>query len=180
MASSSFYDMAIGTVRIQLEMLSTIIAKAEASPMAASIPQARIHEDMLPFTFQVDCATHTIHRCLALTSGQFPMADDEWPFDSTTYEQIKARIAKAEEQLAIVDKDKVNARENEVCEWSLARGTTHLKATALEFVRDYVIPNTYFHVVTAYDIARKQGVELSKRDYIVPGLGKHVISRTEG
>jgi hypothetical protein len=31
-----------------------------------------------------------------------------------------------------------------------------------------VLPNLFFHVTTAYDILRHNGVELGKRDYIGP------------
>jgi hypothetical protein len=36
----------------------------------------------------------------------------------------------------------------------------------LQFLRDWAIPHFYFHVVTAYDILRHNGVELGKRDYL--------------
>lgn len=31
-----------------------------------------------------------------------------------------------------------------------------------------MIPNIFFHVVTAYDILRSKGVPLAKKDYITP------------
>ena len=33
-------------------------------------------------------------------------------------------------------------------------------------VRDWALPHFYFHLVTAYDILRHNGVEIGKRDYI--------------
>jgi hypothetical protein len=33
-------------------------------------------------------------------------------------------------------------------------------------LRDWSIPNFYFHVVTVYDILRIRGVEVGKRDYL--------------
>jgi uncharacterized protein len=37
---------------------------------------------------------------------------------------------------------------------------------ALDYVTARQFPNFYFHVVTAYDILRQGGVELSKSDYL--------------
>jgi hypothetical protein len=36
----------------------------------------------------------------------------------------------------------------------------------LRFLRAWCLPHFYFHVVTAYDILRHNGVELGKRDYL--------------
>ncbi len=35
-----------------------------------------------------------------------------------------------------------------------------------EYLRDWALPNFYFHLVTAYDILRREGVQLGKRDYM--------------
>ena len=36
----------------------------------------------------------------------------------------------------------------------------------LQFLRDWALPHFYFHVVTAYDILRHNGVDIGKRDYL--------------
>jgi uncharacterized protein len=38
--------------------------------------------------------------------------------------------------------------------------------TAEQYVRDWALPQFYFHVMTAYAILRSQGVELGKVDYV--------------
>ena len=35
-----------------------------------------------------------------------------------------------------------------------------------EYFMGYAIPNFYFHLATAYDILRHNGVELGKRDFM--------------
>jgi len=40
-----------------------------------------------------------------------------------------------------------------------------LDLTAGQYVRDWALPQFYFHVVTAYSIIRAQGIELGKADY---------------
>ena len=38
--------------------------------------------------------------------------------------------------------------------------------SAFDYVTQYLVPNFYFHVATAYSIMRKNGVGLGKSDYI--------------
>jgi hypothetical protein len=38
--------------------------------------------------------------------------------------------------------------------------------TAEQYVRDWALPQFYFHVMTAYAILRAQAVELGKVDYV--------------
>jgi uncharacterized protein len=38
--------------------------------------------------------------------------------------------------------------------------------TAEQYVRDWALPQFYFHVMTAYAILRSQSVELGKADYV--------------
>jgi len=41
-----------------------------------------------------------------------------------------------------------------------------LSVNGLQLIRDWMLPNFYFHVVTTYDILRQNGVDLGKRDYL--------------
>ena len=43
--------------------------------------------------------------------------------------------------------------------------------TAEQYVRDWAIPQFYFHVMAAYAILRSKGVELGKVDYVSHMLG---------
>jgi uncharacterized protein len=36
----------------------------------------------------------------------------------------------------------------------------------LQLLRDWALPHFYFHVVTAYDILRHNGVDIGKLDYL--------------
>jgi hypothetical protein len=48
----------------------------------------------------------------------------------------------------------------------LKLGGTEVKFKGMQYLLGFALPNFYFHVVTAYDILRHDGVELAKRDYI--------------
>ena len=38
--------------------------------------------------------------------------------------------------------------------------------TTIEYVRDWSVPQFYFHVMAAYSILRKEGLEVGKIDYV--------------
>ena len=40
----------------------------------------------------------------------------------------------------------------------------HMKGA--DYLNHFVLPNFYFHLATAYDILRHNGVEIGKRDYL--------------
>ena len=40
------------------------------------------------------------------------------------------------------------------------------EANGFQYLRDWSLPHFYFHVVTAYDILRHNGIEIGKRDYL--------------
>jgi hypothetical protein len=63
-----------------------------------------------------------------------------------------------------VDEAQINAR---------AGGTVTLKVRGKElnfacepYLLNFVLPNLFFHLTTAYDILRHQGVPLGKMDYL--------------
>ncbi|MCX7253909.1 MAG: DUF1993 family protein, partial [Burkholderiales bacterium] len=36
----------------------------------------------------------------------------------------------------------------------------------MQFLLSHALPNVYFHITTAYNILRHNGVEIGKRDYL--------------
>jgi hypothetical protein len=46
------------------------------------------------------------------------------------------------------------------------RGEKETRYTGIRFLLGHAIPNVYFHVTTAYNILRHNGVEIGKRDYL--------------
>lgn len=169
MTAYSLYDASVGVAKDVLGSLSAIVAKAEASPVAASIPAARIHEDMLPFTFQVFFVTQTVHKMVARLTGAVPK---EYENNLETFDAMKARIAEVESQLAAVGRDAVEGRDNTIVPVGLGPNKPEAKLESWQYVHGYIVPNIFFHLSTAYNIARKEGVELGKMVYLAPFIGK--------
>ena len=51
-------------------------------------------------------------------------------------------------------------------EVQIKRGETMVTYKGQEYLLNRVLPNFYFHITTAYDILRHNGLELGKRDFL--------------
>jgi hypothetical protein len=149
-----------------LTILSTLLKKGEEHAAQAGIkPEtllgARLAEDMLPLTAQVQRASDTAKFAVQrIGGGEAPkFADDE-----TSFAQLQERIASTIAYLQSVDAAQLDAgAEREV---TLKFGSFGANFTGESYLLTFALPNFYFHVVTAYDILRNQGVKIGKLDYL--------------
>lgn len=167
----TFYDASIGVAKDALASLSTIIDKVESSSVAAAVPAGRIHPDMLPFKFQVYMVTTTIHKLVARTTGSEPK---EYENNHETLEAMKTLIAEIQAQVESADRDTINSRETEIVSVGMGKGKPDAKMQSWQYAHGWAVPNVYFHLVTAYDIARKEGVEVGKFDFLGAFMGKFI------
>jgi hypothetical protein len=149
-----------------LNVLSDLLKKGEEHAAQAGIaPEAmlgaRLAEDMLPLSAQVqrasDASKFTIQR---LSGGEAPKFEDT----ETTFAQLQERIANTIAYLQSVDAAQIDAGSDR--EVSLKFGSFGANFTGESYLLSFALPNFYFHVVTAYDILRNQGVSIGKRDYL--------------
>jgi hypothetical protein len=149
-----------------LTILSTLLKKGEEhAAQAGTEPEAllgaRLAEDMLPLTAQVqrasDASKFTIQR---LSGGEAPKFEDT----ETSFAQLQERIANTIAYLQSVDAAQIDAGSDR--EVSLKFGSFGANFTGESYLLSFALPNFYFHVVTAYDILRNQGVQIGKRDYL--------------
>ena len=166
----TFYDSSIVASKGALGSLTAILNKAEQLPNASTFPPARLYEDMRPLSSQfIHLAAQAIERMLARIDGreQVPMVDD-----IATFADMHQRIQEAQEALDKMDKDFVNRRA-EISEPTILTPEWTANMTAAAFVTGS-IPNIFFHLNMAYAILRKEGVALSKLDYIMPFMSPHI------
>ena len=168
--SVSIQHVAVTSITRGLKTLSSLLDKAEAHARASGAdPEAyvtaRLFEDMLPLSGQIQRASDTAKGAIArLAAVEAPaMADDE-----TTFAQLQDRVART---LAYVESVPASAFAGaESREITVPAGPSiTLGFTGLDYLLEFVIPNFQFHVVTAYDILRHNGVPLGKRDFL--GIG---------
>lgn len=147
-----------------LSVLATILTKAEAHCEAKQIkPEvilaARLFPDMLSFTRQVQLACDFAARGTARLAGTEPKS---FPDTETTFAELQERIAAARGYMAGFDADQLSPTR----EVHFKAGGHDMTLAGEEFLSFYSLPQFFFHLTTAYDILRHNGVELGKRDYM--------------
>jgi hypothetical protein len=81
-----------------------------------------------------------------------------------TFADLKARIAKTIDFINSVKAGQLEGSEEK--EIVLRMRSGEVKFKGMQYLLGQALPNFYFHVTTAYNILRHNGVELGKRDYI--------------
>ena len=146
--------------------LSAILDKAQAHAEAkkldaAALTQARLFPDMFPLVRQVQIACDTAKGSVARLAGvDIPKHEDT----EQTFAELKARIAKTVDFVESVSAAKIDGSEGKEVVLKL-RGQD-VSFTGLQYLMGFAYPNFYFHVTTAYNILRHNGVEVGKRDFI--------------
>jgi hypothetical protein len=154
------YDASIPPLIHMLGSLSHILSKGEAHG-GIDPGEARLAPDMLPLKNQIYIATDGAKGCGARLAGvEIPKYEDT----ETTFAELKARVAKTIAFLKSLDRKSFVGAENK--EIVIKTSTNSLEFTGATYVGNFVQPNVYFHITTAYDILRNRGVVLGKPDYL--------------
>ena len=164
--SFTLYDASIPVFLRGFGQLSAILDKAVAHAEAKKIDpsvfiNARLAPDMYTLAGQIqtasDAAKFTGARLAGVEAPSFP--DDEKSFD-----ELQQRIAKTVAFLKGIDPSAIAGQEGR--EIVLKRQTGDIHLTGASYLQGLALPNFFFHVVTAYDILRHNGVEIGKSDYL--------------
>jgi hypothetical protein len=164
--SISIYDQSVTRMRHMLGNLDKLVSKAEAYAEANKIEpsvllHARLYPTMRDFIFQVQVVTDICKSGAGRLAGvEMP----KWADDEETFADVHARIKKALDFLKTVKPRQFENSETKDLELNL-RGNT-VKFTGQSFLLGFVLPNIYFHVTTAYNILRHNGLDMGKRDFL--------------
>ena len=151
-----------------LKNLSAILDKAQAHAEAKKIDptvftSARLYPDMLAMARQVQIATDTAKSAMARLAGaEIPKYEDT----EQTFAELKARIAKTIEFINTFKPAQIEGTDEK--EVVIKLGGNDTKLTGMQYLLGHAHPNFYFHVTTAYDILRHNGLEIGKSDFIGP------------
>jgi uncharacterized protein len=162
----SMHALSVDLFAHALGNLSSILEKGAASAAQRKFEPgvllgARLAPDMLPLTRQVQIAADIAKNAVARLAGQEPPRFED---NETTIEQLRARLARTIDYLNGVPASALEGAETR--DIRLPSGGRTLEFKGLEFLQRWAIPNVFFHVTTAYDILRHNGVELGKRDFL--------------
>lgn len=149
-----------------LNNLSSLLDKAQVHIDArkldpAALTTARLFPDMFHLARQVQVACDIAKGAVARLGGvDVPKHEDT----EQTIEELKARIAKTVAFIESVPQTSIDSSADR--DITLKLGKQDYTFTGMDYLLKFAQPNFYFHVTTAYNILRHNGVELVKKDYV--------------
>ena len=121
---------------------------------------ARLAPDQKPFIYQVQSACDYVKGAAGWLSGQAP---PQHPDTEQTIDELRARIQKTVAFVESVKESQYAGASDRKVRLSWAPGKFMVGS---DYLLQMTIPNTYFHLTTAYSILRHNGVDLGKMDFL--------------
>ena len=121
----------------------------------------RLAPDMFPLSRQVQIATDIARRGVARLAGiEAPAMED----NEMSFTDLYARIDKTIDFLKSIKPDQIDGSDEKPISFEV-RGHT-LNFYGMGMLLNFSLPNVYFHITTAYNILRHNGVGLGKIDFL--------------
>ncbi len=172
MQETNLYTVTIPPMIKTLRALSGVLDKLDthakskqlefhpAGMQEDALLQSRLISDQFPFVRQVQVACDNAKGAAArLAEVEMPKYEDT----EKTVAELKERIKKTVAFMETIKPEQVIGKEGIKISLPFWKGK---HVTGFEYVTEFLLPNFYFHVTTAYSILRKNGVDLGKADYI--------------
>lgn len=162
----SMYDACVAPGIRMMTSLAAILEKAAAHAEAKKIDpevlvNARLFPDMFPLVRQVQIASDAIKGGAARLVGMEPPSYED---NEKTLAELIARAKKTVAFLETLKPAQFDGSEDRTIRWKTR--STERTMQGQPFLVHQVLPNLYFHLTTAYNILRHNGVELGKADYL--------------
>jgi hypothetical protein len=162
----SMYQASVPSFVNLLTNLKTVLKKAEAHATAKKIDPAvfingRLAPDMFALVRQVQIASDQAKGCVSRLTGTEPPKFED---NEQSFADLYARIDKTIAHIQGFKPAQFDGSDTRAIELKQRDSVRHFKGVGYLF--DYVYPNFYFHVTTAYDILRHNGVEIGKGDFM--------------
>jgi len=165
----SYVDLARATFINMLGTLDHLVSKAQQGKLTDEVLGNKLTEDMFPLELQFRVALNQVLLALNQVAGKSA------PLEETAYKSLaEVRDAIAAVRLEI-DRAKAEdwADEDATVDLTLPNGVRFLMSSE-EDIRDWIMPNFYFHVTMAYALLRNEGLAIGKMDFL-PHMGRHTV-----
>ena len=162
----SIYDASVPVLIRMYGNLAAILEKAAAWAAARGIDEAvllqsRLFPDMFPLVRQVQIATDVGTRGVDRLAGHEVLQVEDM---ETSFAELVDRLRAATARLQAVDPGDMAGAESREVSLDLRGQTVTFRGQ--DYLLSFVWPNVFFHITTAYDILRHNGLDLGKRDYL--------------
>lgn len=153
-------DTFVGMLQSLTQWLDKGAAHAEAKRF--DLVNARLAPDMYPLSQQVQQACFHARDALSRLTGNGPAPTDD---TEKTVAGLKQQIGRALDQLRAAEASAFAGAGARDCSIETPTGLL-FEMNGARYLQAYALPHFYFHIVTAYDILRHDGVDLGKKDYL--------------
>jgi hypothetical protein len=162
----SMYQASVPVMQRMLVNLRAILEKAGAFAEGKKLEPgalfgARLAPDMFPLSRQVQIASDMAKGCGARLAGVEPPKFDD---NEASMKDLLGRIDKTLAFLQTLKPEQIDGSEDKNITLQLRTGPREFKG--MNYLLFFALPNFYFHVTTAYDILRHNGVEIGKPDFL--------------
>ena len=160
------YDACVPPGIRMMNSLAAILEKAAAHAEAKKIDpavlvNARLYPDMFPLVRQVQIASDSAKGGAARLAGVEPPPYED---NEKTLPELIVRAKKTVAFLETLKPAQFEGSEDRTINWKTR--TTERSMLGEPYLVHQVLPNIYFHVTTAYNILRHNGIELGKPDFL--------------
>jgi hypothetical protein len=169
MDETNLYTMTIPPIVKTLKNLSKILDKAAVHAESKKTAKRTFEEallndrlifDQFPLIAQVRIACDNGKGGAARLAGiEIPSFED----NEKTFAELKARVQKTIRFIESIKPEQIIRQETRPVTLPYFPDKP---MTAFGYATEYLMPNFYFHVTTAYAIMRKNGITIGKSDYI--------------
>ena len=165
--SISYYSATVPVLTQMLSALGDVLKKGEEYAQqrkfdSATLLQSRLFPDMLPLVRQVQIACDFAKSVPSRIAGLEVATYED---TEQSFEELQGRILKTLELISTISAAQLDG--GTVKEIILRPGTPKEKKLSVEdYALKYGMPQFLFHVTTAYNILRHNGVEIGKKDFM--------------
>ena len=165
--SMPLYSATVPVFKQMLLALSDVLKKGEEQAQlrkfdSVALLQSRLFPDMLPLVRQVQIACDFAKSVPLRIAGLEVAAYED---NEQSFAELQQRITKT---LALIDTlSAAQLDATAVKEIVLRPGTPKEKKLSVEdYALKYGVPQFFFHVTTAYNLLRHNGIEIGKKDFM--------------
>jgi hypothetical protein len=162
----SMYQASVPVYVRMLTNLIAILEKAASHCEAGKIDPSvlindRLYPDMFSFGKQVQIAADAAKNGTSFLAGVEPPKFED---TEKSFAELIERVRKTIAYLQTFKPEQIDGSEEKPIQ--IKRGDKMVEYSGQNLLLNRTLPNFYFHVTTAYDILRHNGVVLGKKDFL--------------
>lgn len=165
----SYAQSARATFANMLGTLDHLVGKAQDAGMADDVLGLKLTENMFPLELQFRVALNQVLLALNQVAGK------TLPLEEATYRslaEVRERIAAVRSHIDQSDPAEW-ARPDEPVDLTLPNQVRFVMSSE-EDIRDWIMPNFYFHATMAYALLRSAGLGVGKMDFL-PHMARYSV-----